>query len=250
MNFERLKKLFVFFNKRKVKAVLLTGGEPLIRKDFDKILEELRKYKFKIFLDTNGDLFFEHKDAILKYVDIIGLPVDFSDSSYRNRYNLRNILEILQYFKKLKKHPRIRIGTVVTKDNFKKLREIGELIKKYPIDIWKIYQFLPQNLNALKNKSSLEVSQKQFNLVAEKMENSFSGFFKVIISKRENRNRAYFSIDPDGMVSVPIDDNLSVCEQKKVGNVFDNDIVEKWEKIVFKENYLNNASETFHYKFL
>jgi MoaA/NifB/PqqE/SkfB family radical SAM enzyme len=142
----------------------------------------------------------------------------------------------------------IRIGTVVTKDNFNKLEEIGILLRNYDIDVWKLYQFTPQGVNALKYRESLEIVQKKFDEVAENIKNIFSPFYKVIVSKREDRTRAYFFINPDGTVLVPVDDR-NICRPNIIGNIFDKDIFSKWRSIVSKDNYLSNATITFDYKF-
>lgn len=244
MNLSRLNELFILLDKMGVKAILLTGGEPLIREDIDQIILELKNFGFKVFVDTNGDLFFKHKDILSKHVDIIGLPIDFPDSSYRNKDNLKTVLKILDYFKNIKKHPKIRIGTVVIKDNYKKLGKIGDLLKNYPVNTWKLYQFTPQGIFAIKSRTSLEISKDQFNKFTQKIKNRYSHFFKIIISEREERNRAYFFINPDGTVSIPID-NLDICRQKKIGTIFDKDILDKWRKLVSFENYEQNVKTTF-----
>lgn len=247
MGFSELKKLFYLFQKRGVKAVVLTGGEPLLRENISDIFKELKKCNIKIFLDTNGDLFFNYKDKIDKYVDVLGLPIDFPDSSYRNKKNLNTIIKILNYYKnKNLNKPIIRIGTIVTKDNINKLISIGELLKNYPVDIWKIYEFTPQNINAIKNKLALAVSQKEFE-EAVRIKDKFLNL-KLVISKRKDRSYAYFFINPDGIVFMPIDD-LNICKEKIIGNIFDEDIIERWEKEVSQDNYLNNAKETFNYNF-
>jgi len=248
MGFKKEKEMFGLLHKGGVKAILLTGGEPLIRSDFGEILKELKKYNFKVFLDTNGDLFSKCRDLISKYVDVIGLPIDFPNRSYRNKDNFNNVLEILSYYKNKQKRPVIRIGTVVTKDNFRKLNKIEELLKNYSVDIWKIYQFTPQSVNALENRLSLEITQKEFNEVTKEIKNGFSNFPKLIISGRKDRNAAYFFINPDGTVIVPIDD-MNVCRENIVGNIFNEDILEKWEKLIHKEDYINNTKLTFNYKF-
>lgn len=248
MSLAKIKKLFILLHKMGVKAILLTGGEPLIRKDIDQIILELKKLDFKLFIDTNGDLFFKHTDILSRYVDIIGLPIDFPNLSYRNEDNLKIVLKILSYFKDKKQFPKIRIGTVVTKDNFRKLDKIGELLKKYPVRHWKLYQFTPQGKNAIKHRTSIEIHKDQFKTVTQKIESKYSRFFKITVSSREDRNRAYFFINPDGTVSIPIDD-LNVCRQRKIGNVFDKDILTKWNKLVFFKNYKKNAGITFDHKF-
>lgn len=248
MSLSKMKRLIYFFYKKGVEGVLLTGGEPLIRDDFGEIVKEIKKYNLKVFLDTSGDFFFKYKDLISEYVDMIGLSIDFTDSSYRNEDNLQTVLKILGYYAKLNKRPKIRVGTVATKDNLETLTKVGEMIKDYPVDIWKIYQFVPKNPNALKNRAFLELSDEEFIYATQDLEDIFSSNFKVIISKRKDRDRAYFFINSDGTVFMPIDDS-NVCEDKVIGDIFDEDIIEKWEECVFEGHYVDNAKITFVHKF-
>lgn len=247
MDFSELQKLFQLFFKKGVKAIVLTGGEPLLRQDFEEIINELIKYNLKIFLDTNGDLFFKHKDLISGNIDVLGLPIDFVDKSYRNKDNFETTVKILDFYKDKKIHPIIRIGTVVTQDNLNDLNRIGNLLKNYPVDIWKISEFIPQNINALKNKSSLEVPLTEFDKATKRAKKTFSKYFKIKIAERKERSKAYFFVASDGTVFMPVD-NLDICREIEIGNIFDKDILEKWEKIVIKDNYFNNVEATFNLK--
>lgn len=245
LDLSNLKKIFRLLSKNGAKAVVLTGGEPTMREDFDKILQELKKNKLSVFLDTNGDLFFEHSGAILAHVDVIGLPVDFPGGSYRNEDNFKAVFAALDHIASQKNRPMIRIGTVVTRDNFEILEKIGQILTKYPIDVWKLYQFTPQAVSALKNRSSLEIPQKDFDRVARKISGRFRKNFKVVISSRKDRNRAYFFLDPDGTVFIPNDD-MHICRQVKVGRILDQNIVSKWRRVVLKNNYRENIKLTFN----
>ena len=172
LTLKQLKDLFAFLKTNKVDAVLLTGGEPLLRNDFKEIVRELKKNNFKIFLDTCGYNFDKYKSVIFKDIDVLGLPLDFHNKSYRQH---DNVLKILKYFKNKKVRPVVRVGTVVTKDNFKNLKEIYKTLLDYQVDIWKIYQFLPLNHNAVENKVSLNIPMKKFNAAIKNLDQVIGG---------------------------------------------------------------------------
>jgi len=247
MRIAELQRMFDLFCKSGVKAIVLTGGEPLVRQDFAAVIEELDRRRIRTFLDTSGDFFSVHSEQILNKVEVLGLPIDFPDKSYRNPDNLGKVLKALESLKKRKQRPVIRIGTVVTKDNISELEKIGALIKEYPVDIWKIYEFVPQNANAIENKRLLEISEREFDEASRKAKEKFSKYFDVVISKRKDRTNAYFFVNPDGEVFMPVDD-LDICREVRIGNVFEEDIVDKWEMLVSKDNYRENARVTFNYK--
>ncbi|MDF2158319.1 GTP 3',8-cyclase MoaA [Algoriphagus sp. CAU 1675] len=56
MNAEELVRLAEIFVGQGIKKIRLTGGEPLVRKDFSKILESLSKLPVELTLTTNGVL--------------------------------------------------------------------------------------------------------------------------------------------------------------------------------------------------
>ncbi|MEW6294967.1 MAG: hypothetical protein AB1467_01570 [Candidatus Diapherotrites archaeon] len=177
----------------------------------------------------------------------MSFPLDFPDRSYRNKKNFENILRALNFYKPVKKRPIICIGTVVTRDNFNKLQEIGRLLENYPIDVWKLYQFTPTGGNAKKNRGKLEITKTLFNQATKNLKCLFSNHFKVIISPARERSKAYFLIKPDGVVFTPIKENNSFGEIK-IGNIFDKDIEEKWSKAKVSGNYLKKI-ECFNQQF-
>jgi len=248
MDLKELKILFKLFVLKGIRAVVLTGGEPLVRKDIPEILKELNNNKLEIYLDTNGDYFQQYKDEIIKYIDDLGFPIDFPDKSYRNKNNLKSVLDALTYLKTIKKRPRIRIGTTLTKNNVKTLKKIGKLLMNYPVDTWKIFQFIPMGENATKNRVHLEISEREFEEATQKIKKIYSEYFQVIISKRNGRSRGYFFIDSDGTVFMPVF-SPTTCREVVIGNIFDNDIIEKWKMSAAKQNYINNAVITFQYNF-
>jgi len=250
MSFSKLKDLFKLISERGVKAIVLTGGEPLIREDIDSIFHEIKKYGIKIYLDTNGDFFFKYKDIIDKYVTILGLPLDYpsEDSSYRNSENFKNVMSILSYYSKKKGvKPLIRIGTVITKENIGYLPDIADLLKKYKPNSWKIYQFLPLGPNGYSNRKDLLVDNKTFTEKTETIMKDYSKYFKIITASRETRTKAYFFISSDGTLFMPMDDEVYHGDMD-LGNIFEEDILEKWKKQVHMKNYINNVERTFEHQ--
>lgn len=245
LSFKQLKKIFKLFKKKGVEAIVLSGGEPLIRKDTSKILKELKNNKLRIYLDTHGDFFFKNKKTITKYVNTIGLPLDYPSNKeyYRSKENFENIIKILKFYSKSKKRPLIRIGTVVTKENIEHLKEIAKLLTKYKIDSWKIYQFIPIGPNGFANKNKLLISHKKFMKECEKVKKLLPNI-KIIPSSRTSRKHAYFFVSSDGTVFMPKDDKIYHGD-KELGNIFDKDIIKKWKKEVNIDNYLTNIKKTF-----
>jgi MoaA/NifB/PqqE/SkfB family radical SAM enzyme len=243
MSFEELIRAFMLFFSWGTKGVLLTGGEPLLRKDFGDIVESLQKHSFEIYLDTNGDRFFDYADVILESVDNLGLPIDFPNTSYRGGRNFNNVIKVLDYLKNNEQRPRIRVGTVATQDTLEFLEDIAELLLNYVVDIWKIYQFTPQDVNATANRASLEVSDAEFKGFINRLRKKYGNRLNIVSSARNNRSRAYFMVHPDGDVVVPIDEGES-CKKQLIGNIFDEDIVEKWQQVHSSSNYLKNIACT------
>lgn len=247
MDFPRLQQMFDVLARAGVQNVLLTGGEPLLRDDFAEVVEELKGRGLGIFLDTCGDLFFKYANVISRDVSVLGLPIDLVGGGYRGVNNFKRILEILAYYKRKKRRPEIRIGTVVTRDNFLSLGKIGELIARYPIFVWKLYQFTPQEVNAIRNRRLLEISEAMFNEAAEKVRARFASRLKVVISSRRDRNLAYFFIEPNGWVIMPVD-NMDICRMETIGSIFDKDICERWMAWINQRNYARNLRSTFNIK--
>jgi MoaA/NifB/PqqE/SkfB family radical SAM enzyme len=250
MQLSELKRLFELLSESGAKALVLSGGEPLMREDIPDIFEEIKKYGMKIYLDTNGDFFFKYKDTIDKHVDILGLPLDYpsGEHSFRNKENFENVIKILEYYsKKSGIKPLIRVGTVMTRENIGYLGDIAELLRGYKIDTWKIYQFLPLGPNGYSNRESLLIDSATSLEKTETIKKNYSKYFKVVPASRETRTKAYFFISSDGTLFMPVD-NDTYHGDMELGNIFERGIVEKWQKQVNMRNYADNIQKTFNHK--
>jgi cyclic pyranopterin phosphate synthase len=66
MSAQEIVKLAEIFVSLGVKKIRLTGGEPLVRKDFGQILEELARLPVELTLTTNGILIPQYLEALKK----------------------------------------------------------------------------------------------------------------------------------------------------------------------------------------
>lgn len=232
------------------KSICVSGGEPTIVNHFEKVIQGLYNRGFSIFLSTNGYKYFEHRNEIEQCIDKLSLPLDGYDE-YSNRKNgrnedsFKNVKKVLDYYQKHKHSFPIKISTVLTRNtnDINHLKALLSFLKGYDISIWKIYEFIPEN-RGVANISCLETSginkvKNWINTVKKDCN------FKIELVRREKRNAAYFIIQPNGDVIIPIEDkNKKIVFDKKVGNIIDeeniNSIIHKWSMYVDKENYFTN----------
>lgn len=245
--FSLIKKMVAKFKANDVKGVVITGGEPLMRPDILDIFKEIKENGMKLLLYTNGDFVWDKIEYINKYIDVLSLPLDAADPiyAYRKGDNFNNIMRLLEYYSKEKNRPIIKIGSVITKENFNQMKPIAELLKKFHIDIWKIYQFIPTGQTGNKYKDELLINAHEFQSKADQIINEYSSYFKIFSSRRTQRSAAYFMVDPDGIVFMPTDNNFEV-KDVIIGNVFDEDILSRWEKHICRENFVTNSKTQFN----
>lgn len=121
-----------------LRMVFLLGGEPMIHKEFDKIIEYLHKKGIVIHVLTNGMFIHKHLDALKKYADQICVSLDgvgIANDVMRGvgvyEKALANIkLAIASGIK-------IRIHSVLTRHNLDNFEDLAQVAKdlKIPITI-------------------------------------------------------------------------------------------------------------------
>lgn len=132
--FEQLKYIIDRLNDAKVFTVTITGGEPLIRRDFFEIVEYIKQYTIRMGLNTNATLV---TDEVSERIAEMGFKSRISvslDGSNRETHELlrgpgtfepaiRGLENLLRYNKN------IRPFCVVTRYNFRDLENIIKLAK-------------------------------------------------------------------------------------------------------------------------
>lgn len=231
------------------KSICISGGEPTKSKYFEKIISKLNESGFSIFLSTNGYKFMSYRDIIEDYIDKLSLPLD----GYNAESNTKNgrgkdsfdcVKEILDFYKDNNHKFDIKISTVLTRKtcNIYHLEKIFNLLNEYNISMWKIYEFIPEN-RGLVNKNNFSLKRDKINEVQRWVNSVNNGNFRVELVKKKKRNAAYFIIQPNGNVIIPIEEKNGNVLEKKVGNILSDsiqDIENCWDKYVNIDNYYSN----------
>jgi len=184
------------------RAVVFSGGEPLLREDIADLLRYTHENRLTTYLSTNGLLFFNKYQKIKDYIDCLGIPLDGSSEQInskvgRNVGMFLNNLNILRYFRKSPPNHKIKVGTLVSKVNFQDIQNIGELLLKrevYQPDVWRLYQFTPIR-RGLYSREKHEISDLAF----EELCGGIRGLYPHLnISElsNEDSDNSYFFLDP------------------------------------------------------
>lgn len=148
------------------RELYITGGEPLIKKDFFKILKKAKEYKFKIGLLTNGTLI-NNKNIkeIKKYINETGISLDGScakiNDKIRGTGNFKKIVKTIRLVKQ-NKIP-ITLYITINKINIYDFENILKLATKLSINNIRINEISLRG-KAFKNKKKLEINKKQISL--------------------------------------------------------------------------------------
>lgn len=230
-----------------INTVCYSGGEPLLYPH----LQELSRYFYengvKVFLSTDANFFEKHRLWIEKYITKLSLPLDGHTPDTharagRTEDNFHNVISVLTSYKSGKPFY-IKVGTVVSSINATEgsLIELKKLLMNYPVDRWKIYQFLPEGDFGQENYERLISDEQAFEKAVSKLQDGNTPF-KIVTLSRSHRVRSHFLLQPNGDVIIPIDQGILI-EEKILGNILTESftsLVEKWSEDVDIPNYLNN----------
>lgn len=236
------------------RTVCISGGEPLLNNNAIFIIKQLHNNGILVYLSTNGTEYMKYREELEKYISKLSLPLDGFDEE-SNKINGREVSpngtvvvssfevvkSILDYYEEHPHNFAIKIGTVLTSHNlyidwFKKMYEF---LKNYSIDLWKIYEFIPEdrgksNQDALAiHPEALDDFTKEFKLFQENVLSV--GNFDCLLATRSMRNAAYFIIQPNGTVILPIDDGNSGVNEVLIGDLskqYITDVLKEWDKQV------------------
>lgn len=205
MSKDEVLKLAEIFIQLGVKKIRLTGGEPLVRKEFPEILQNLSKYPVELTLTTNGVLIHKHLDA-LKDAGVRSVNVSLDTLNREKFIKLTRRDQLEQVWNNilllLENGFRVKINAVALHGLIEdEICDFVALTEKLPIHM-RFIEFMPFAGNHWQSKKVVNAAQ-MLDLVREKYEivkledkkhdtakkykvPSFEGTFAFITTMSEN----------------------------------------------------------------
>jgi len=186
--------------KNGVKAMSITGGEPLTEPNLPKLLKKANSdLGLKLILFTNCTLLQGKEKNILPYISRISVSLDGynepTNSYARKQGHFDTVIDTFKLMRNKYPKKQTQAITVVTEKNKDFLEKIGERLVRESEGLdfcWKLnYYFLIGRENP-----SFQLPYNEFEDRAKDMKNRFSDMFQVRYSQ-EDRDYAYFFVFPD-----------------------------------------------------
>lgn len=215
------------------------GGEPLLVKEIQDLIQYAKGKGLIVSLTTNGILLKKDLlDFCLENLDWLTLSLDGANEDIQtmmtrsegHTMKISNILKYAETFEK--KRCKIKINTVVSNINKNHIIDIADMIRVSPVDRWKLFQFVPLRGMAQKHEKLFCISDDCFNEVAGEIKHHMKGCEKIIsISNRQNIESAYFVIFPNGDVKIS-----QGLKDQVIGNILEDDLAYMWEHGLYRKD--------------
>jgi MoaA/NifB/PqqE/SkfB family radical SAM enzyme len=233
-------------------VVRISGGEPLLVRNIDKVVRFLREKGMLVVLSTNGTRFGTLRGLLEPHLSKLNLSLDgYSEETHslngRTAASFRDVHDILRSFLVAPPQFKVKVGTVITSRNMvvpDLLDGILTLIVRFPVDRWKIYQYVPEGPMV---DPSLRVPDDFFTHLHEDIGRRIDcrkQQLDIAFSSAASRDAGYFIVQPRGEVLVPVGDSSRVLECP-LGNILSDElatIMDRWEKISSISHHLGNLN--------
>lgn len=194
--------------KSGIDTINFCGGEPLLRSNISKIIENAKLIGYETILSTNGLFLNKYIKIIHNNLDWIALPLDSHSElihdNLRCSGHQKMIINLIKLIHNKFPDIKIKINTMISKVNLSHIIKIGDIIKDYPIK-WKLIQFSPRGLGKYHRKK-YEISNEQFQKISYKILKNYPKI-DIILSSNKERNYSCIIIDPNGDIKIPLNTN-------------------------------------------
>lgn len=238
-----------FYGKDKI-TVVITGGEPLLRKDLAESGRELRKNGFRWGIVSNGYLYNEKKHNELLNAGMGAITISL-DGTRENHDWLRGLngsfdrtahaIELIAASERLN----FDVVTCVNQRNISELESIKQFLVEKKVPAWRLFTIAP--IGRAKSMNELNLTRKQILLMMEfietsrkegKIQTNFSCEGYVSAFEKRVRDQYFFCRAGINIGSILADGSISACpnidRDFKQGNIYHDNFLDVWENN-FKE---------------
>lgn len=225
--------------------VVLTGGEPLIRKDIELCGREIRKRGMRWSLVSNGHAYTQEKHISLLNAGLGALTIslDGLESSHNwLRNNDKSFDKVINAIEIAASSSRLNfdVVTCVNKRNINELAQIREFLIQKKVKAWRLFTIIP--IGRAVNNDDLNLTDNQFvelmDFIADsRKSNAIDTKFSCegYVGKYEPkvRDSNFFCRAGINIGSILIDGSISACpnidRSFSQGNIYTDNLSEIWK---------------------
>ncbi len=225
--------------------VVITGGEPLLRKDLERVGKALREKGFRWSMVSNGHLYTQERHISLLNAGLGALTISI-DGLEKSHNWLRNNPDSFRLVSRAiemaasSKRLNFDVVTCVNQRNIKELKELKELLISKGVKAWRLFTIIPIG-RAIKNEELLLSDHDLVNIMSFIAENRKDKRIDVKFScegyvgryETKVRDNRFFCRAGINIGSVLIDGSISACPNIDrdfvQGNIYADDLFEVWQ---------------------
>lgn len=233
--------------KRDSVFVVITGGEPLVRKDLADCGRQLRKHGFLWGIVSNGWAYDEARHKELMDAGLCSLTFsldglrDTHDAFRKRQGSFEHALQAIDLVANEKRLPAYDIVTCVSPMNLGELEALKQLLIAHHVKAWRFFTIEP--IGRAAQDPNLQLSDEQFKqlmdfIVATRKEGKIDAKFscEAYVGPYERKVRDWYYFCRAGITigSVLVDGSISACPNinRKLfvqGNIYQDDFLDVWE---------------------
>jgi len=227
-------------------TVVLTGGEPLLRKDIESCGREIRKHGARWSIVSNGYLYDRNKHISLLNAGLGALTfsldgLEVNHNWLRNTHDSFSKVDIAIDLAAGSSRLNFDVVTCVNRRNIKELNSIHEYLIRKGVKAWRLFTIAP--LGRAKNNPELNLTNLQFKELLEfislkrtqkSIDIKFSCEGYVGNYELKVRDSFFFCRAGINIGSILTDGSISACPNIdrtfSQGNIYKDNFYEIWEK--------------------
>ncbi|MBN1468146.1 MAG: radical SAM protein [Fusobacteriaceae bacterium] len=240
---EIIDKITSFNEEKKSKLhINITGGEPLIRKDFFDILDVLHSKKISFGVLTNGILINKENVKRLKNAKFVQLSVDGVEKTHdfiRGNGNFKKVLNAISILRK--ERIRVVISFTAHKKNYKEFSKVCKIARKFKVNkIWADRLIPYGSNNVMETLNSGEVKEFFLLMRKEREKKLFKGNLEISMGRALQfleGGMFYKCSAGDNFFTIMTNGDVVPCRRMPIfcDNIFNNDLIDIYNSELFKK---------------